>query len=442
MSGETVDQVADRVIAAAVKATPAGGEVRIDVAREAAANVRFARNEMTTGGELDETTVSIAVMLGTRQAWTSTNQTDPASVAATVERALTMARLSPEDPETMPVLPAQTYRAAASSHDDRLAAMGAGDRAAVAARAIAAGDAKNVQIAGFFTRAAREHAIRTSRGLAARHSETEASYTVTARTNDATGSGWAGREAHRLADLDDRALAETAVTKAVTSAGARSIPPGKYTVVLEPQAVAEMLSFLVGAMNRRATDEGRTYFTGKVGQKIFADMVSLRSDPFDPLTPAPPFDAEGFALSPHAWIESGVAKDFFVSRYWAQKKGIAPSGSHRVYRLSGGAAQSTDELVKSTKRGLLVTRFWYNRMLEPQTVMITGLTRDGLFLIEDGKITAPVTNFRYNESPVNVLKTVDAMTRDTVRVPMWNGIWHTPSLRAHDFTMASSSAAV
>lgn len=442
MSDETLDEVADRVITAAVTATPKGGEVRIDVAREAAANVRFARNEATTGGELDETTISIAVMLGTRQAWTSTNQTDPASISATVERALTMAKLSPEDPETMPVLPKQTYRSAASAHDDRLAAMSPGDRAAVAARAIAVGDKKQVQIAGFFTRAAREHAIRTSRGLAASHRETEASYTVTARTNDATGSGWAGREVHRLADLNDGALAETAVTKAVTSANARTIPPGKYTVILEPQAVAEMLMFLVGSMNRRATDEGRSYFTGKIGQKLFAEAVSLKSDPFDPLTPASPFDSEGFALAPHSWIENGVAKDFFVSRYWGQKKGIPPSGGHRVYRLSGGAAQSTEELVKSTKRGLLVTRFWYNRMLEPQTVMITGLTRDGLFLIEDGRVTAPVTNFRYNESPVNVLKTVDAMTRDTVRVPMWNGIWHTPSLRAHDFTMASSSAAV
>lgn len=442
MSGETIAQVADRVIAAAVAATPKGGEVRIDVSREAAANVRFARNEITTGGELDETTVGIAVMLGTRQAWTSTNQTDPASVAAAVERVLTMAKLSPEDPETMPVLPAQTYRAAPSSHDDRLASMNAGDRAAVAARAIAVGDARKVQIAGFFTRTANEHAIRTSRGLTAGHRSTEASYTVTARTSDATGSGWAGRETHQLADLDDGALAETAVTKAIASASPRSIPPGKYTVVLEPQAVAEMLTFLVGSMNRRAVDEGRSYFTGKLGQKLFADAVSLKSDPFDALSPGPAFDSEGLALTPQAWVENGVAKDFFVSRYWAQRKELAPSGGHRVYRLSGGSAASTEELVKGVKRGLLVTRFWYNRMLEPQTVMITGLTRDGLFLIEDGKVTAPVANFRYNESPVNVLKTTDGMTKGTVRVPSWNGIWHVPSVRAHDFTMASPSAAV
>lgn len=442
MSGETVEQIADRVIAAAMAATPKGGEVRVEVGREAAANVRFARNEITTGGERDETTVGIAVLLGTRQAWTSTNQTDPASVAATIDRALLMARLSPEDPETMPVLPAQTYRPVPPSYDERLAAMGPAERAAVAARAIATGDAKKVQIAGFFERHASETAIRTSRNLAAGHRSTEARYTITARTIDASGSGWAGRETHRLADLDDGALAETAVKKALASASPRAIPTGKYTVILEPQAVAEMLAFLVGAMDRRATDEGRSYFTGKIGQKLFASDVSLQSDPFDPLTPAAPFDAEGLALAPQAWIEGGVAKDLFVSRYWAQKKGLVPTGRHRVHRLAGGTAASTEELLVGVKRGLLVTRFWYNRMLEPQTVMITGLTRDGLFLVEDGRITAPVTNFRYNESPVNVLKTVDGMTKATVRVPMWNGIWHVPAVRAHDFTMASPSAAV
>jgi predicted Zn-dependent protease len=147
-------------------------------------------------------------------------------------------------------------------------------------------------------------------------------------------------------------------------------------------------------------------------------------------------------LRPQQWIDAGRAKELHVSRYWGQKKGAKPTGSHHVYRLSGGQAASVDELVRGTKRGLLVTRFWYNRMLEPQTVMLTGLTRDGLFLIEDGKITAPLSNFRYNESPVTVLKNVDAMTRAMVRTPSGGGSWYVPALRTHEFTMASPSAAV
>jgi predicted Zn-dependent protease len=147
-------------------------------------------------------------------------------------------------------------------------------------------------------------------------------------------------------------------------------------------------------------------------------------------------------LRPQQWIEAGRAKQLHVSRYWAQKKDVAATGRHHVYRLSGGQAASVDELVRGTKRGLLVTRFWYNRMLEPQTIMMTGLTRDGLYLVEDGKITAPVTNFRYNESPVTMLKNVDAMTRATTRTPSFGGSWYVPALRTHEFTMASPSAAV
>ncbi len=417
-------------------------EVKVDVRRRAAANVRFARNEPTTSGDSDEVTVSVWVGLGQRQASTSINQTDEKSIAQVAGRALAMAKLAPEDPEKMPLLGQQVYPPAPSAFDDALAAMGPRERAAVVQRAVARGDQAKVQIAGFFEREILEHVTQNSAGLIARHRETAARYTVTARTADGTGSGWGGREAHRAADLDDEGVASSAIDKAVRSAGAKVLPPGKYTVILEPQAVYEMLSFLVSAMDQRSADEGRSFFAGKVGQKLFADFVSLRSDPRDPLTPGASFDAEGLPLSAQAWISEGRVNKLHVSRYWGKKKNIEPTGSHVVAHLTGGRADSIDELVKTTKRGLLVTRFWYNRMLEPQSVMITGLTRDGVFSIEDGKITGPVANFRYNESPVTVLKNVDAMTRATSRVVGYGGNWHVPALRTHEFTMASASAAV
>jgi len=263
--------------------------------------------------------------------------------------------------------------------------MGPKERAAIAGRAIAKGDEAKVQIAGFFEREVGERVIQNSAGVIARHRETGAHYTVTARTTDGAGSGWAGREAYRASELEDGVLASTAIDKALRSAGAKALPPGKYTVILEPQAVYEMLSFLVGQMDQRVADEGRSYFAGKVGQKLFADFVSLRSDPADALTPGAPFDGEGLALQGHPWIVDGRVVKLAVSRYWAKKKELEPTGHHGVFHLSGGKAESTDELVRGTKRGLLVTRFWYNRMLEPQSVMITGLTRDGVFLVEDGE---------------------------------------------------------
>ncbi|MDF2694837.1 MAG: putative Zn-dependent protease, partial [Labilithrix sp.] len=336
----------------------------------------------------------------------------------------------------------QTYVPVPSGYDDGLAAMGPKERAGIAARAVARGDQAKVQVAGFFEREIEEVAMQNSAGLIARHRQTSAQYTVTARTHDGTGSGWGGREAWRAADLEDEVLASTAIDKAVRSAGAKPLPAGKYTVILEPQAVFEMMLFLVGQMDQRLADEGRSFFAGKVGQKLFADFVSLRSDPADSLTPGAPFDGDGLALTSLPWIVEGRVNKLTVSRWWAKKKGLEPTGQPSVYHLTGGKAEGIDELVRGTKRGLLVTRFWYNRMLEPQSVTITGLTRDGVFLIEDGKVTSPVANFRYNESPVTVLKNVDAMTRATSRAVAYGGVWHVPALRTHDFTMASPSAAV
>lgn len=416
-------------------------DVRIDVSRNASANVRFARNEPTTSGESDEVTVSCWVGFGWRHASSSINQTDEASIRGVAARALSMAKLAPEDPEKMPLLGPQDYTTVPTAWDENLAAMSPGDRAAIPARAIKRADGAGVKVAGFFERDASEHAMQNSEGLVAKHRSTSASYTVTARTADDTGSGWAGREAWRIGELEDDLLAATAIDKAARSANPKTLPPGKYTVILEPQAVYEMLAFMIGEMDQRAADEGRSFFAGKVGQKIFADFVSLRSDPADSQTPAAPYDHEGFPLTTFPWIAEGRVSKLHCSRYWAKKKGLEPTGYPRMFHLTGGKADNVEELYKGVKRGLVVTRFWYNRMLEPQSLTITGLTRDGVFLVEDGKITGPVTNFRYNESPITVLKNVDAMTRETVRVP-GDGIWHVPALRTNDFTMASASAAV
>jgi len=445
MSSEDLLGTANRALALVADGAKKDGrtnaEVKVDVRRRAAANVRFARNEATTAGESDETTVSVSLALGQRHASSAINQTDEDSLRALASRVLAMAKLAPEDPERMPLLGAQTYANVPSGYDDALASLSPGDRAAVAARAIARGDAAKVQIAGFFERDASDHAMVTSAGLSARHRATQAAYTVTARTPDGTGSGWGGREAHRAADLEDDALAATAIDKATRSANAKPLAPGKYTVILEPQAVYELLSFMLGQMSQRASDEGRSFFAGKVGQKIFSDLVTLKSDPTDPVTPGAPFDGDGLPLAAHPWIVDGKVVKLSVSRFWAKKKGLEPTGSPSVHRLAGGKAASIDELVKGTKRGLLVTRFWYNRMLEPQTITVTGLTRDGVFLVENGKIVGPVANFRYNESPVTMLKNVDALTKGTTRV-VAGGIWHVPALRTHEFTMASASAAV
>jgi predicted Zn-dependent protease len=286
--------------------------------------------------------------------------------------------------------------------------------------------------------------MKTSAGLYADHAQTSASLTVTARTLDGGGSGWGMAVSNRASEIDAAKVGQVATAKAKASVKPRPLDPGRYTVVLEPAAVSELLGFLVGSLDARGADEGRSFFSRpgggtRLGEKLFADAVTLRSDPTDPATADSPFDDEGFALAPITWVDRGSLSNLSYSRYWAKKQGKAPTGDHSVVHMAGGAAASQDALVRGVKRGLLITRFWYTRWVDHQSMLVTGLTRDGVFLIEDGQITAPVNNFRFNESPVNMLRNLEAMTSQTVQAP---GGARVPALRTAEFNLASRSDAV
>jgi predicted Zn-dependent protease len=409
------------------------------------ANTRFAASEITSTGDVEETEIQVGVTFGRRHAEATTNQTDLASLGALLERVVQMARIVPEDPEVQPVLGAQKYPSVPPSYDPALERLGAADRAAAAASAIAAAEAAKVAVAGFYFHSVGATALATSAGLRAYHRQTQASFTLTARTPDGTGSGWAGAVADRLADVAPRRVAETAIDKAVRSAKPRRLEPGRYTVVLEPEAVSEFLVFLTNSLGARAADEGRSFFARpgggtRIGETLFGEAITLRSDPADPVQPSAPFDADGFPLQPYTWIDRGTLRALTYSRFWAAKKGQQPTGTPRGFHLLGGQA-SREDLIKGVERGLLVTRFWYTRTLDPQSITITGLTRDGVFLIEKGEIVAPVNNFRFNESPVNMLKNAEALGRETVRNPFVPHM-RAPALRTREFNFASISEAV
>jgi predicted Zn-dependent protease len=261
------------------------------------------------------------------------------------------------------------------------------------------------------------------------------------RTPDGTGSGWAGASSHRIADLDASAMARTAVDKAVASTRPRKLAPGRYTVVLEPAAVASLASVLADQLGARRADEGRSYFAKpgggtRIGDKLFPDMITLRSDPTDAALATSPFDDEGVPLAPTRWIDKGTLRALSYGRYWANKQGKPVTGTPAGWILDGGTA-TRDELIKGVKRGVLITRLFYIRMLDPQGILLTGLTRDGTFLIENGAVVAPVMNFRFNESPVQMLARCDGLTATTVIDGM-----RAPALRTQDFNLASLSEAV
>ncbi len=431
---------AQRILAKVLQAAKGtGGEAFTWLSASRSGNTRFAVNEITSSADVDRQSIGIAIQLGKKVATATTNQLDDRSIAEVVTRAHRMAKLAPDNPEAMPPLGKQTYRPVPRSSDNATATLTPDGRAKAVGAALGAGT--GVVTAGFFEHAARAHALASSAGLSAFHAWTTADFTCTSRTPDGTGSGWAGGNSNRFADLDPGALAKIAVDKAKTSAKPTKLDPGRYTVVLEPAAVQDLLGWLTGAFNARRADEGRSFFSKagggtRVGEKLFPETITLRSDPGDAALAPLPFDREGVPLAPTTWIDKGVVKGLTYSRYWAQKQGKQPTGSPSGWILEGGKA-TRDELIKGVKRGVLITRFWYLRSLDPQTILVTGLTRDGVYLIENGAITRPVNNFRFNESPVHMLANCDAMT-----APVVTERFRVPALRTTDFNLASISEAV
>jgi predicted Zn-dependent protease len=414
------------------------------------ANVRFARNTVTTSGASSGYSLAITAGFGKKSGSVTTAEFDDASLQRAVRSAEEIASLSPENPEAMPPLAPQQYPQAAAFFDDAATATPEW-RASAAATAIEASKKKEVVSAGFVETQAAVQAIANSRGLFAYDRFTAADFNLTARTPDGTGSGWASKSFNELRQLDPAALAAVAIEKAALSKAPVGIEPGKYTVVLEPAAVADLLASLMFSADARQSDEGRSFFSKKgggnrVGEAIVGDKVTILSDPNHPLAPTVAFDGEGLPLARHTWIDRGVLKDLLYSRYWAEKQGKEPTAGPANLIMQGGAA-SRDELIAGVERGVLVTRFWYIRPLDPQTIMVTGLTRDGLFLIEKGKVTRAVKNMRWNESPVVAFNNIEAMTA-AERVVSGEGVGGAglsivcPAARIREFTFSSASDAV
>jgi predicted Zn-dependent protease len=443
LSREQAKALADRVLALSN-----ADETRVNIESTWNGDTRFAGAQITTSGDVTDTSLTVSVTIGKRRASASTNTLDEDSLKRTVELAIRLARLSPEDPELMAELGSQSYsrvnafiqRTADLTGDARSAAV---ERAIEAAMA-AGRPAGETFVAGFLQAHAGMAAVATSRGLFAYHRSTDADLSLTVRTPDGTGSGWASAGARDWAGVDVSALGRIAAQKALASRNPQTLEPGMHTVVLEPQAVNDLIPLLSGSFNARNADEGRSPFSRKgggvrIGEKVVDERVTLSSDPADPDLLGQPFDAEGLPVRRHVWIEKGILKNLAYSRFWAQKQGKEPTGGGFAggLRLAGGT-RSTDDLIAGCQRGVLVTHFFYIRSLDPRTALFTGLTRDGTFLIERGKITHALKNFRWNESPLLMLGRLEEIGRAeraaTGRVM--------PALRVKDFNFTSLSDAV
>jgi predicted Zn-dependent protease len=416
--------------------------IRVNVQGDRESNIRFAANQVSTAGSSSTTTIRIQSVFGKRRASVVTNSRSDEGLRRAVEQSEALARLAPEDPEYLGELGAQQY-IAVPAWSDAMAALSADDRARAALTALApARAARDITVAGFLTTRARATAVGNSAGLFAYHRDTNANYTLTARTNDGTGSGWAGATANDWAALDFSGVATRAIEKARASRNPVALEPGRYTVVLEPDATSDLIPLMAGALQARAAEEGRSAFAKgggatKVGERIVDERVTLLSNPADPLILSTPFDNDGMPLGRQTWISGGVLSQLAYTRFWASKQGKSPTGGAGSLRLEGGSA-SLDEIITGTERGVLVTHCWYIRAVDQRTLVYTGLTRDGTFLIERGRITRPIKNFRFNDSPLFMLNNLDAIGRP-VRTASGDAM---PPLRVRDFHFTSLSDAV
>jgi predicted Zn-dependent protease len=421
-------------------------ECEVRLTNSESSSIRFALNGITTSGYTLEQTLAITSAKDGQTGSTSLTQLDDASLREAVKQSEQLAKISPPNPERSAPLPAQKY--AGEENYAESTAKARNDVMIPHVRAIIEGAKKNGLVsAGFFERSASVAAIGNKAGNFGFGRTTDANLSTTVRTPEGSSSSWASQPAVRIEEIDGEALGRTAIGKCLRWKGAQRFEPGKYTVVLEPTAVADLVQMLgfVG-LQARAAEEGRSFLSKKgggtlLGDKLFPEWVTLRSDPFSKQYSALPWSQGGLPAAPVSWIEKGVVKNLFYDRYWAEKAGKPATPAPSSLILEGGD-KTLDQLIASVERGLLVTRFWYIRVVNPQSVQLTGLTRDGLFLIENGKVTSPAVNFRFNESPVRLLQNAVAVGK-AVRVRGGEGQGMiAPPLVVKDFPFTSISDAV
>ncbi len=441
LTQDEVKRICDKVLSLSK-----ADECNVQVNGNRTGNIRYARNAVSTSGVVEDTQMVVSVAFGKKQGIATINEFDDKSLEKVVRRAEDLARLAPENPEFMPAVGKQSYKET-PTFIQKTADIDPEFRAQVAAYSIEACRKKNLVAAGFFTDVSAFTGIANSNGVFGYQRETGLDFTCTVRTEDGRGSGWVKRSIGDVNRFDAREAADVAIEKALRSVDAKALEPGRYTVILEPAATSELIGVMLGSFDARSADEGRSFLSKKgggnrLGEKLFDEQVNIWADPWNPEVSVLPWDGSMLPRERVDVIKNGRINALEYSRYWAQKQKVAPRAGHGNM-IMAGTDKSTEELIANTKKGILVTRTWYIRMVDPQSVLLTGLTRDGTFYIENGKIMYPIKNFRFNESPVTMLNNIEEVGKPVViagdETPYQMLI---PAMKVRDFNFTSLSDAV
>jgi PmbA protein len=390
-------------------------EVMIDVTSDAL--TRFANNTIHQNVAEQILSISVRTVFDGRTARATTNRTDDESLARVVAASSTLARSQPKNPHLLPMPGAQKYTRVAR-YFDSTAETTPQDRAKAVARVVAGAEKRKQTAAGIFSTGAMQAALANSRGLFATYEQTRSEFSITVMEEDS--SGWAKANSPDLSNLDPEALAARASEKAQASRKPKEVPPGHYTVILEPPAVLDIVGFLFYDFAATAVADKRSCLNDRMGKQVMGPNITIWDDAHHPLQSGAPYDGEGIPRQKALLVENGVPRNLVYSRAMANQTKAKPTGhgfplpneygEAPMNLVFGGGNATLDEMVRSTDRGILVTRLWYIREVDPYEKILTGMTRDGTFLVEGGRIAGGVRNFRFNQSVLEMLSKVELLT--------------------------------
>jgi predicted Zn-dependent protease len=383
-------------------------DAQVALSSEKTSHLRFARNAFLTSGNTVDRTAAITVWIKGKRGAASTNDFSDASLKAMVEQAEQTAEISPADREYLPTLAPQTYKPT-GGFVESTANLSLSNRAKTIGDILKTSTKSGVVSAGFHQTRSVAGAFATKNKNFGFERRTNSSLSVTARTDDGTSSGYFARSHFDIGRLDTDRIARESIRRALEGRSAKIIEPGVYTVILEPQAVVDLLGGLSFLFDARSAEEGRNAFslTGgktKLGQQIFDERLNIYSDPWNAELPASMSAPGGIPAEKIYLVKNGVLENLIYPRFWANKNGRPPTpGPVNTIMQSSAKPASMAEMISATGKGLIISRFWYIRGTDPRTASQTGLTRDGVWMIENGKIVYPVRNFRFNQSTIQML---------------------------------------
>jgi predicted Zn-dependent protease len=391
-------------------------ETEVEISMTSDALTRFANNTIHQNVAEQILNVSVRTVLDGRTARATTNKTDEDSLRRVVETAKTLARGQPRNPNLLPMPGPQKYLKVARYFENTAYATPA-DRARAVVKVAQMAEKNKQTAAGIFATGVTQFAIANSRGLFASHRQTRAEFSITILEPDS--SGWAKSNSPDLARIDPVALARSASEKSAASRKPSEVAPGRWTVILEPSAVLDLIGFLFYDFAGTAMADQRSCFNRRMGKRVMGENISLYDDAYHPLQSGAPFDGEGIPRQKILLVDKGVPSNLVYSRASAKKMKAKPTGhglplpndmgEAPMNLVFSGGNSSLDEMVRSTENGILVTRVWYIRDVDPYEKVLTGMTRDGTFLVRDGKLAGGLRNFRFNQSVLEMLSNVELL---------------------------------